>query len=288
MKDTGILKKCLTSAVLNGVVFYGSVLWADLVLGPLVEVILRGGLTSVASEAAVGRLKWLVMGIYHLGWVLPTYLISFVVSVVWSQEVADLAFTSEAGNKEPGRPTGGVAVKKLYDKMCSMLVLTMFWLEKLLVGYIPVVGTAAEAVLFAWLMAFYCFDYGWCIQEKGLQRRILIFEHNWAFFLGFGTPLALILQFSSFYKSAMLSGVLFPLSVLVACGTDTTKVEGFNNVIGVQNVDVNRTQLFSIFGIATHAANFIIHVLLGDSGIVRVLWEGALRYIDWLSAVIRL
>lgn len=276
------------SALLNGVVFYGSVMWADHVLSPLVEAILHGGLTLVASEATVGTVVELVLLIFHLGWIFPTYLISFMVSVVWSQEVADLALADELEVKESSNRSGGVnAMKRLFDKFCTMLVLTVFWLEKALVGYIPVVGTGMEAVLFAWLMAFYCFDYGWCIREKGLQKRILIFERNWAFFWGFGTPLALIIQFTSFYKSAMLSGALFPLSVLVACGTDTTKVEGFDNAIGVQSGGVNTIPLLSIFGIATHVANFIIHVLLGDSAVVCALRERSSRCLDFLSTTIR-
>ncbi len=38
--------------------------------------------------------------------------------------------------------------------------------------------------MLSWLYAFYCFDYKWSLYAVPLERRVLFFETNWAFFAG--------------------------------------------------------------------------------------------------------
>ncbi|GMH43102.1 hypothetical protein BSKO_11024 [Bryopsis sp. KO-2023] len=306
VREGEIFKKCTRSALLNGVVFYGSLLWAERVLNPLVTALVSGGMRDVAGERAIGATTGAILWTYDMFWMFPIYLISFLVSVVWSQDVAELALevrevdlrnaerkrnrsgdSPSDSQKNPGKTHGDLSKQPngktrspalldvYFEKLCTMVVLYVFWMEVQVVGCLPVVGPSLELLFTAWLMAFYCFDYAWSINGVALERRIATFENNWAFFWGFGTPLALLINFTSFYTSAMLSGGLFPISVLIACGIELADIEGFDKTVGVEGgVDrkqksgqrtTNHPSLLSIFGLAMRIASFLINGAMGKS-----------------------
>ncbi|CAA6660468.1 unnamed protein product [Spirodela intermedia] len=63
-----------------------------------------------------------------------------------------------------------------------------FHLEQHLVvvtGYIPVIGKAINFVLLSWAYAYYSFEYKWNFSGLSLDKRLKLFELNWAFFAGF-------------------------------------------------------------------------------------------------------
>lgn len=222
------------SALLNGCVFYGSLMWARRVLSPVVEGILTWGLEDVGGKSAVRMASSLILMIYDVLWILPVYFVSMLVSIVWSQDVAELALAERHVKKRPEGKTSDRSqgarspdfLEKLSEKAYTVLVLSVFYVETVLVGTLPFVGLVAAFVLLSWLWAYYCFDYVWSFNGVGLRQRLVVFERNWAFFSGFGTLCAFITTACSPYTAAALSGVVFPLFVLVACGTDLSTVPG--------------------------------------------------------------
>ncbi|KAI7730855.1 hypothetical protein M8C21_008759 [Ambrosia artemisiifolia] len=92
----------------------------------------------------------------------------------------------------------------------SILLLTFFFLEVYLTGFVPIIGKALNFVLLSWMYAYYCFEYKWNFSGLSLDKRLDFFESNWAFFAGF--------------VSYGVMAVLFPMFVLTAAGSDAESV----------------------------------------------------------------
>ncbi|GJN27595.1 hypothetical protein PR202_gb15629 [Eleusine coracana subsp. coracana] len=71
------------------------------------------------------------------------------------------------------------------EQAYSLLLLTIFFAEVSVIGYIPYFGKAMNFVLLSLMYAYYCFDYRWNFFAVSLNKRLDFFESNWAFFAGF-------------------------------------------------------------------------------------------------------
>ncbi|KAG8064535.1 hypothetical protein GUJ93_ZPchr0004g40207 [Zizania palustris] len=85
------------------------------------------------------------------------------------------------------RPEGfdGVAIG-IGEQLYSILLLTIFFVEVSVIGYIPYFGKALNFLLLSLMYAYYCFEYKWNFFAVSLNNRLDFFESNWAFFAGFG------------------------------------------------------------------------------------------------------
>ncbi|XP_048323810.1 protein EI24 homolog isoform X2 [Ziziphus jujuba] len=110
---------------------------------------------------------------------------------------------------------GGVMIG-IGEQVYSVLLLTFFFLEVYVTGFVPYMGKILNFLLLSWMYAYYCFEYKWNLSEVGLDRRLDFFESNWAFFAGFGSPCVLPVLFSSPLVSYGIMAILFPLFVLAA------------------------------------------------------------------------
>ncbi|XP_024979719.1 protein EI24 homolog isoform X1 [Cynara cardunculus var. scolymus] len=106
----------------------------------------------------------------------------------------------------------------------SLLLLTFFFLEVYLTGFIPYIGKTLNFILLSWMYAYYCFEYKWNFSGLSLDKRLDFFESNWAFFAGFGSPCVLAIFFFSPLVSYGVMAVLFPMFVLTAAGSDADSV----------------------------------------------------------------
>ncbi|XP_060194526.1 protein EI24 homolog isoform X3 [Lycium barbarum] len=110
------------------------------------------------------------------------------------------------------------------EQLYSVLLLTFFFVEVYVTGFIPYIGKALNFMLLSWLYAYYCFEYKWNLSGLSLDKRLDFFESNWAFFAGFGNPCVLAIFLFSPLVSCGVMAILFPLFVLTATGSEADKI----------------------------------------------------------------
>uniref|UniRef100_A0A0E0KQU3 Uncharacterized protein n=1 Tax=Oryza punctata TaxID=4537 RepID=A0A0E0KQU3_ORYPU len=110
------------------------------------------------------------------------------------------------------------------EQVYSILLLTIFFIEVSVIGYIPYFGKPMNFLLLSLMYAYYCFEYKWNFFAVSLNERLDFFESNWAFFAGFGSPCVLPIFFFSPLTSYGVMAILYPLFVLTAAGTQAEKV----------------------------------------------------------------
>nr|CAB3487079.1 unnamed protein product [Digitaria exilis] len=99
------------------------------------------------------------------------------------------------------------------EQVYSILLLTIFFAEVSVIGYIPYFGKAMNFLLLSLMYAYYCFEYKWNFFAVSLNKRLEFFESNWAFFAGFGAPCVLPIFFFSPLTSYGLMAILYPLAL---------------------------------------------------------------------------
>jgi hypothetical protein len=84
----------------------------------------------------------------------------------------------------------------------------------------------AYALLTAWLYAFYAYDATWSAAAYPLSAKMAVFEKDYLFFAGFGTPFAVTVCVTSLHPvtAYALASLLFPLSLSASFGSP--RVEG--------------------------------------------------------------
>lgn len=124
-----------------------------------------------------------------------------------------------------GRPGGFEgALLGIGEKVYSILLLSIFWLEIFATGYIPYIGQSVSFLLYSWMYAYYFFEYKWDYSELSFDERLDFFESNWAFFAGFGTPCVLATFFFPLLENLAVFAICFPLFVMTAARTNAEQV----------------------------------------------------------------
>ncbi|CAL5067823.1 unnamed protein product [Urochloa decumbens] len=234
--------------LLNGLIFLGSLLTLKSVVIPTLLWILpeqcnqMGGQHLCDHKAAIAIYSFLRSGlveIFYVFWFYPLYVFSFILSTLWYNDIAkhalevvkskslDSTRALDAHNiTEPeDQPEGFDRVALgIGEQVYSILLLTIFFVEVSVIGYIPYFGKAMNFLLLSLMYAYYCFEYKWNFFAVSLNKRLDLFESNWAFFAGFGVPCVLPIFFFSPLTSYGLMAILYPLFVLTAAGTQAEQV----------------------------------------------------------------
>nr|XP_043627086.1 protein EI24 homolog [Erigeron canadensis] len=238
--------------LLNGFIFLGSIFILRSVVIPALHWILpsttvEGYEETCSSEMPIRLYALLRLGLLQLIyalWFYPLYIFSFILSTIWYNDIAQfgLMVTGKNGpknstlssQKEPSTSQKATNVDKptdlgrvmigIAEQGYSVLLLSFFFLEVYLTGFVPYVGKLLNFVLLSWMYAYYCFEYKWNFSGLSLDKRLDFFETNWAFFAGFGSPCVLAIFFFSPLVSYGVMAVLFPLFVLTAAGSDAESV----------------------------------------------------------------
>lgn len=285
-----VLIKTLQCFLLNGCLFLGSILVLQRIVVPVLRYLLGHPVQLPAESGLVGEGDWrragvlqnIIVVLCYVFWLYPLYIISFVVNIIWYNDIARHAFqtigksesNSQRNPVEVQSPiagkrigiSGGQPVDKknsglqsvvlqIGEQIYSFIMVSVFFLEVYAVAFVPYLGPVLNFVLLSWLYAYYCFDYKWSFSKWSLERRLFFFETNWAFFAGFGSPCVLATFFCSPFISAGVMNVLFPMFVLVA--TASNPEEAMQKWIGGPNSTGKRRRL-PIF----HFANTLMIPLL--------------------------
>uniref|UniRef100_A0A1B6EFY3 Etoposide-induced protein 2.4 homolog n=1 Tax=Clastoptera arizonana TaxID=38151 RepID=A0A1B6EFY3_9HEMI len=247
-EDPKILKRAIQCCLLNGGVFWLSILFFECVLLPGIKsaIGLLFGHSPGTDQSIWSWIKPLLMWTFGTSWVLPLFILSKVVNALWFQDIADSAFRHTRGH-----PQQFSSVSKLVaDSLFSVLVQALFLVQSVLVSMIPIpiLGDLLSLVHMCLLYSLYAFEYKWCNMGWELHRRLTYIENNWPYFIGFGLPLAVLTAIpNSYIISGCVFSILFPLFIISGNEADPGsqpfefRLKLFSPVITISNKIFNQT-----------------------------------------------
>lgn len=133
-------------------------------------------------------------------WVVPVYLGSQILGISWYQDLFRTA--SALRHKSMGvaelPPPVPPSFDQISETIYKFIVTALCGAIAAVVAFVPWIGEPIAFVISAWLHAWYCFDYRFADQRQyDPSRRVQtalrltavvdVFEHRWAYFLGFGS-----------------------------------------------------------------------------------------------------
>lgn len=187
--------------------------------------------------------NYIVFLFYHANWLVPIYLLCYVISSFWYQEIADSSF-----RYLKGVPKETSVSKSLSEGFYSTLIwfilfvqlqilnftpdILLSWTKKyldftststniynlfliLLIYFVITCLKLSSAILMGILYGWYSFDPFWIASGFPPNTRFSIVENHWAYFLGFGFPYMILLKTASFFIGYGLFLTLFPFCILL-------------------------------------------------------------------------
>lgn len=85
---------------------------------------------------------------------------------------------------------------------------------------LPAIGTCISFLYMCWLYSFWSFNARWKFQGIGIVERLRRIETDWAYFLGFGAPLAAATFSNTFFINAGVYSLAFPWLIILATCAD--------------------------------------------------------------------
>lgn len=162
---------------------------------------------------------------YHVGWIIPIYLISLLLNGVWYDEIVSQCarlMTTQSGRTTDSASEGSwltLQQRRISQEIYRILLYLMVMLQGVLLSQVlsmlPLfrsLATLCHFVSLASVYPLYCFEYKWSLRSNWtFKTRIRVFEYGFFYFVGFGTPFALSCFFLPYFASCALYGALFPL-----------------------------------------------------------------------------
>jgi etoposide-induced 2.4 mRNA len=245
--DSTTIRTCvIRCTLLNGVLLMGSVVLFEYVIRPLVAAA-RLSPDDMAADWRRDALTAVFSLLYYVLWIFPWYVLSYIFNAGWYSKIAKRYFElrqpkrappdamsssgSAAASASLAQSSGPESAGSAWESVLASLlelqrnaaeaVYTIFLflgmgIQCSLVGYLPLLGAPLQIAMFAWLSAFYCFDYRWRFGGFNIEQRKQAFASDWAFFLGFGLPITLASHFLPFFISYGIYAVVFP-PMIITC-----------------------------------------------------------------------
>ncbi|KAI9008990.1 etoposide-induced protein 2.4-domain-containing protein [Phycomyces nitens] len=98
----------------------------------------------------------------------------------------------------------------------TTLLYTVFAAFVFLVGLVPFIGKTVSFVSSCIIMAYYCFEYKWTYIGWSRDQSMLFIEYHWAYFLGFGLPVAALTFFLSTLHAGAVFALVYPIFIIMA------------------------------------------------------------------------
>ncbi|XP_073028845.1 protein EI24 homolog isoform X2 [Primulina eburnea] len=230
--------------LLNGFIFLGSILVLRSVVIPTIAWLLPDGYPHIYLEepcwGIFGFYSYLRFGLiqlFYVFWFYPMYIFSFILSTIWYNDIAKYGFFAiekyqTSGSRSSVQKDAHDSLTKtnsdtatdieglmigIAEQIYSILLLSFFFLQVYVTGFVPYIGKALNFLLLSWM-------YKWNYSGLSLDKRLDFFESNWPFFAGFGSPCVLAVFFLSPLVSYGVMATLYPLFVLTATGSEADKV----------------------------------------------------------------
>ncbi|KAI0031496.1 etoposide-induced protein 2.4-domain-containing protein, partial [Vararia minispora EC-137] len=159
---------------------------------------------------------------YQILWITPVVGVSLYLNGAWCTLVAKRVYTLRYGLSSyvaPPSVSTNTYIAFLHALATSAyrgaMIITSVALSYAL-GFIPLAGRPAEFVYFAWVDAFYCFEFVWIARGLSLSKRVRHLEEHWAYYLAFGIPVAAFCMWGSALANAAFFALLFPSYIIMA------------------------------------------------------------------------
>eukprot|EP00300_Choanocystis_sp_HF-7_P008383 c15876_g1_i1.p1 GENE.c15876_g1_i1~~c15876_g1_i1.p1 ORF type:complete len:342 (-),score=43.72 c15876_g1_i1:69-1094(-) len=182
-------------ALLNLIILV-SFFFASHILDPCIQGWLSPNLPYIYYWREI--LRWTV----NVFWIYPIFGLSVVLGAVSYPKIALTTHNLHYKTTTTQKFDFDWIVTQFTYKTYRLMLCVVFFAQAQLVFYIPVIGPVLSLLLTSWLYAFYCFEYGWILRGWTLERQIEFFERRWAYFLGFGFPVAFF-DFSGYFAEYM-------------------------------------------------------------------------------------
>lgn len=228
--SSAVRDSTLRCIAVNGVFFLLPVLVFPRYIVPLfIDIIqpesnndMSGPTSAFDDSIETQALALIVSVLWNTLYVAPIYVLSQCLNMDDCQKIADgaLQHWNEPRRRAQIRRGWLDAVKQnLADTLYGQILQYVLLGQITVLGKVPLpwIGPGITFTYTAWLMALYCFEYTWIYRQWSFETRLDYFENHWAYFIGYGTPLALIkYSLDSFLVSAAAFQLMFPLFLLIA------------------------------------------------------------------------
>ena len=212
VKSEKVRVRVVQCLVLNGVIFLGSIFIFQNILGPLLRSGLGFLLQLESSEHTLDVMQAWIEWIYFLLWIVPVYLLSFILNTLWYQDIA-----RESMRVFPPISTRSAASSSsISSGIVQVIFRSLFNLIFLLYLCLLYRWKWVYAINLAWLVAYNAFEYRWIADKLTFDEKINLFEKNYIYFMFFGIGTAIFaVQFPAIVENGLISLVL-PFHIMSA------------------------------------------------------------------------
>ena len=205
MHSPGVLTRICQCMLINGALFLGSLI--------IFNCIILSFLKKITGNEYVETTFGLL---FNLLWLYPVYVMSFVLTTLWVQDIFDASFKHFYGNKY--RPLQALSLPQLISYLLNRIIMIGFFqIQSSLFSLLPFpFGKLLFFIHCSLLHSYYCFEYITAALNMRLKTTIEIFEYNWAYFIGFGLSFTMIILKWPGMISSGIFCFLFPFLVLTS------------------------------------------------------------------------
>jgi len=206
---------------------------------------------------------FIFVGSYYILWIIPVFLLSFLINGKWLQIVSQKSFLILNNHLPKGASLKslGQLPKAVAAEVYTSTFYVMFVFQCTLCTFIPFFGPLVNFVLLCWMYSLYCFEYKWSHWHIG--RRLKYIEDNWPYFFGFGmvtaTPFTVASVYGGFWLSYAIWWLLFPYFIVMAIAAKKPPQE-LTNKEGKTSVALFRFAKYLNSLILSFAVSFIKYV----------------------------
>ncbi len=174
-------------------------------------------LFSLLLETYLSYLRYYTVYYFYrvlviLFWSLPHYLIGLMYNSYYTnQSISDFIQVYNPQNLNLSYQCYVSYSKYLVNKAYYLVIVTFLTIETAIISQIPYIGTSTDWFLTSLIYSYYSWEYSWSSHKIPHQERYAIFEHNWCYYLGYGSLLGLLKITLGFFHSTYLIACLFPI-----------------------------------------------------------------------------
>jgi len=206
---SSVIKKLFIKTIMiNGVVIVGS--------AAILKIIVNSSFVTSLSHYEVAQAIFSIL--YHLLYLLPLYLFSFIINTFDYSDMATEALTIEGKlfkNRGVTTPDADLPTR-LYNEVINALILLFFIIQCFIISFTPYLGHILSLVLQSFMYAFYCFTYKWGTDQGDLYKILAFFEKHFFYFAGFGFVYASITRLFPGILGGGIYAALFPIFLLLS------------------------------------------------------------------------
>lgn len=198
--------------------------------------------------------------IFYVTWVIPSFTAALFLNSMWSSQLANLvcetkygAAGATASSVSDPRQANKQAKQQQYAYIEFMYGTFLIYIFHAMLGLVKL-GVSLSIIRlpilylgYAWLSGFYLFETRLIYKGYTLPQRIEFLQRRWLYFLGYGTPLALIYMIFPYDIVYTLYYLLSDLMVL--------------NTIHLQPKRYEKLVSLPIFGVVQSFTNWLTQLL---------------------------